>query len=292
MSVRIDTKEGCWTIISVYAPQTGCSDKEKGEFYEALDDVIRSVPEEDFLTIAGDLNGQVGADRREVERVHGGRVGSRNEDGERNLDLAVAHDLAICSTFFAKRESQKMTYCSGGRKTEVDHIFVHVVTQHRPLVADLNVVLPPKVKVRTEPRIRWWKLKGPEQSELKRRVVAAGLPNPDGPVNEIWRLATRTILQCAKDVLGETKGGQKGDRAAWFWNDEVQKAVSEKKEAFKTWQTSRLLEDLAKYKNYKRRAKIASKKELETELLTKSEREDQAWSDLRRPHPSQTADQW
>ncbi|VDL70637.1 unnamed protein product [Nippostrongylus brasiliensis] len=164
MSVRIDTKEGSWTVVSVYAPQTGCPDKEKDDFYEALDDVIRSVPEDDFLTIAGDLNGHVGTDRRGVERVHGGRgVGSKNGDGERILDLAVAHDLAICSTFFAKRESQKMTYSSGGRKTEVDHILVRrralktvrdvkvlpiedVATQHRPLVADLNVILPPKVK--------------------------------------------------------------------------------------------------------------------------------------------------
>ncbi|VDL74425.1 unnamed protein product [Nippostrongylus brasiliensis] len=32
MSVRIDMKEGSWTIVSVYAPQTGCPDKEKDEF--------------------------------------------------------------------------------------------------------------------------------------------------------------------------------------------------------------------------------------------------------------------
>ncbi|VDL76691.1 unnamed protein product [Nippostrongylus brasiliensis] len=219
-----------------------------------------------------------------MERVHGGRgVGSKNGDGERVLDLAVAHDLAICSTSFAKRESQKMTYSSGGRRTEVDHILVRrralktvrdvkvlpiedVATQHRPLVADLNVILPIKVKVKTETRIRWWKLRRPERSELKRRVVAAGRPNPDGPVNETWRLATRTILQCAKDLLGETKGGQKGDRAAWFRNDEVQKAVREKKNAFKTWQMSRLLEDLAKYKEYKRRAKMAVSRAKTTEM--------------------------
>ncbi|WKY00330.1 hypothetical protein Q1695_014859 [Nippostrongylus brasiliensis] len=83
-----------------------------------------------------------------------------------------------------------MTYSSGGRKTEVDHILVRrralktvrdvkvlpiedVAMQHRKLVADLNVILPPKVKVRTEPRIRWWKLRDSEQSELKRREVAA-----------------------------------------------------------------------------------------------------------------------
>ncbi|VDL80466.1 unnamed protein product [Nippostrongylus brasiliensis] len=219
MFVRIDMKEGSWTIVSVYAPQTGCSDKEKDQFCEALDEVIRSVSEDDFPTIVGDLNGHVGTDRRGMERVHGGRgVGSKKET----------------------RESQKMAYNSGGRKTEVVYILMRrralknsarkkvlptedVAAQHRPLVADLNVILLPKVET----------------------------------VNEIRRLATQTILQCAKDVLGETKRGQKEDRAAWFWNDEVQKAVREKENAVRTWQTSRSLEDLAKYKEYKRRARIA-----------------------------------
>ncbi|VDL75422.1 unnamed protein product [Nippostrongylus brasiliensis] len=213
MSLRMETKEGCWTIISVYAPQTSCHEKDKDEFYETLDDVIRSVPDDDFLTIAGDLNGHVGTGRRGLERVHGGRgVGAKNEDGERILDLAVAHDLAICSTFFAKKESQKMTYCSEGRRTEVDHILVRrqdlkavkdvkvlpgedVATQHRPLVADLGVLLPPKMKERAEPKIRWWKVKGPVKSEIKRKMLATGLPNPDGPVNETWQQAAQTILQ-------------------------------------------------------------------------------------------------
>ncbi|VDL77534.1 unnamed protein product [Nippostrongylus brasiliensis] len=139
-----------------------------------------------------------------------------------------------------------MTYCSGGRRTEVDHILVRrqdleavkdvkvlpgkdVATQHRPLVADLSVLLPPKMKERAEPKIRWWKLKGPVKSELKRKVLATGLPNPDGPVNETWRQAEQTILLCASEILGKTKGGQKGDKAAWFWNDEVQKAVRVKR---------------------------------------------------------------
>ncbi|VDL73389.1 unnamed protein product [Nippostrongylus brasiliensis] len=57
-------KDGCWTILSVYAPQTGCSEEEKDKFYITLDDVIRSVSEGEFPTVAGDLNGHVGTNRR------------------------------------------------------------------------------------------------------------------------------------------------------------------------------------------------------------------------------------
>ncbi|VDO75255.1 unnamed protein product [Heligmosomoides polygyrus] len=82
------------TIMSVYAPQTGCPEYDKDEFYLA---------------------------REEAIRVHGGKVvGLLNPDGERNLDLVVAHNLAICSTFFAKRKSQKVTYASGGRRRKMD----------------------------------------------------------------------------------------------------------------------------------------------------------------------------
>ncbi|PIO56238.1 hypothetical protein TELCIR_22363, partial [Teladorsagia circumcincta] len=37
MAVRIDTKE-YWTTFSVYAPQTGCTERETNEFYLRLDE--------------------------------------------------------------------------------------------------------------------------------------------------------------------------------------------------------------------------------------------------------------
>ncbi|EPB73653.1 hypothetical protein ANCCEY_07266 [Ancylostoma ceylanicum] len=118
-----DRYRGFWTVVSVYAPQCGCTEMEKATFYEELDDVIRRVPKSDNLTIGGDFNGHVGQDRRGFERMHGGRgFGSRNQDGERIMELAEAHNLAITSTFFTKRESQKVMYSSGGRKSEKDHV--------------------------------------------------------------------------------------------------------------------------------------------------------------------------
>ncbi|EYC36501.1 hypothetical protein Y032_0890g2886 [Ancylostoma ceylanicum] len=71
--LRIATAEGFWTVVSVYAPQCGCTKMEKATFYEELDDVIRSVPKSDYLTIGGDFNGHVGRDRTGFERMHGGR---------------------------------------------------------------------------------------------------------------------------------------------------------------------------------------------------------------------------
>nr|CDJ94134.1 endonuclease-reverse transcriptase HmRTE-e01 [Haemonchus contortus] len=161
-AVRIDTKEGYWIVISVYAPQTGCPVYEEDEFYLSLDEAIRSVPEGSYLTIARGLNGPVGSERRGLERVHGGGgVGGRNKEGERVLALIIAYDLAVCCTSFAKRKSQKVAYSSGGKETEIDHVLVRrsslktvkdikampgedLASQHRPLLADIAIYLPKK----------------------------------------------------------------------------------------------------------------------------------------------------
>uniref|UniRef100_A0A183GWI8 Reverse transcriptase domain-containing protein n=1 Tax=Heligmosomoides polygyrus TaxID=6339 RepID=A0A183GWI8_HELPZ len=245
MSLRLDTKEGYWTIMFVYAPQTGCSEHDKDDFYLSLEEAI--VPEGDYLSIAGDMNGHVGSGRRGVERVHGGRgIGLINSDGERILDLAIAHDLAVCSTFFAKRESEKVTYASAGGRTEVDHILVRRAA----------------LKAVREVDVIW----GRQRNELRRAVLEAGLPDPAGPVNETWRRVAQTILRCAKETLGETRGGTRGDKSAWFWDEEVQAAVKRKKEAYKLWQKTRAPEHLTAYRKLKRLAKTAVAKAKNAEM--------------------------
>ncbi|EYB91609.1 hypothetical protein Y032_0204g1894 [Ancylostoma ceylanicum] len=203
ISLRIATKDGFWTVVSVYAPQCGCTEADKEAFYEELDDVIRSAPEGDFMTVAGDFNGHVGQDRQGFERVHGGiSFGRRNQEGEGIIELAEVHDLAIASTFFIKRESQKITYCSGGRQSEIDHILVRrqflktvkdvktipgeeIAGQHRPVVADVCIALPKQTKAVREPRIRWWKLTGETQKTFREKIAAVGLPDPCGLIDPV-----------------------------------------------------------------------------------------------------------
>ncbi|PIO64691.1 hypothetical protein TELCIR_13669, partial [Teladorsagia circumcincta] len=64
----MNIKKGYCNIFPVYAPQAGCPEIKKDEFYLRPDDAIRSTPDGDYLTIAGDPNGHVSTDRRSVER--------------------------------------------------------------------------------------------------------------------------------------------------------------------------------------------------------------------------------
>ncbi|XGW22691.1 hypothetical protein V3C99_005138 [Haemonchus contortus] len=74
------------------------------------------------------------------------------------------------------------------------------------------------------------------------------------------------MVGCAKETLGETRDGFRGDEGAWFWNDEVQRVVREKKSAYKHWQKTRVPEDLAAYRISKRLAKAAVAKAKNTKM--------------------------
>ena len=67
----------------------------------------------------------------------------------------------------------------------------------------------------------------------------------------------RDAKKTAKNVLGVTFGKQKEDRETWWWNEEVQKSIKEKKEAKKAWDKIRDENTKKVYKEKKNKAKKA-----------------------------------
>ncbi|KAG9283636.1 craniofacial development protein 2-like, partial [Astyanax mexicanus] len=178
MSIKIHSGEVVLQVISCYAPQTNCTYEEKDKFWEQLDAVIQSIGPEEHLVIGGDLNGHVGSTRNGFHQYHGGQgYGTRNDDGQRILECAEAHNLAIVNTFFRKNAPHLITYSSGGRSTQIDYILVRrqdlkltinakvipsesIGAQHRLLVSDMRLDLGQHCKLRTTlgSRIKWWHL--------------------------------------------------------------------------------------------------------------------------------------
>jgi hypothetical protein len=65
--------------------------------------LVSSVPIFEKLFIGGDLDGHVGSTRVGFDRVHGGfGCGSRNQEGDGVLNLALAFDLNVANTLFRK----------------------------------------------------------------------------------------------------------------------------------------------------------------------------------------------
>ena len=65
------------------------------------------------------------------------------------------------------------------------------------------------------------------------------------------------LRKTAETVLGVTFGKRKGDRETWWWNEEVQKSIKEKKEAKKVWDKIRDENTKNIYKEKKNKAKKA-----------------------------------
>ncbi|VDO21731.1 unnamed protein product [Heligmosomoides polygyrus] len=57
MKIVVVAKERLYHIFSAYAPQTGCSNQAKDEFWSLLDEKTADVPPKDVIIVAGDLNG-------------------------------------------------------------------------------------------------------------------------------------------------------------------------------------------------------------------------------------------
>nr|XP_049692389.1 uncharacterized protein LOC126053698 [Helicoverpa armigera] len=271
-------------VISVYAPQSGCEESVKEKFWE--DCLMMNVQDSEEVYVGGDFNGHVGRESDGYERVHGGRgFGTRNASGETLLQAAGAFDLAITNTWFNKREEHLVTYKSGHHATQIDYFLVKrsslrcvknckvlpgeaLVTQHRLVILDVKVTVSPKSnKDRPPPRIRWRMLEKEECADVFRSQVVekmSEMKEMEGRcVNECWSEMASHIREIAKDVCGESRGKGLIDRDTWWWNDEVQKVLKEKKVAFKEWQNVEIVNASLKddrkriYMEWKRKAKKA-----------------------------------
>nr|XP_034840840.1 craniofacial development protein 2-like [Maniola hyperantus] len=246
-------------IVSVYAPQVGCDDEMKETFWKNFDAVMMGIPQSEEIYIGGDFNSHVGRTNENFERVHGSwGFGTRNREGETLLQSASAFDMVIVNTFFEKRDQHLITYQSGNHRSQIDYFLISrknlntvkdckvipgepLASQHRLLLMEMKVkVQTIKSKPKTLPKIKWYMIEKEECAiEFQRRVVDKMI-EMDGDfqkksVNECWNEMASFMRSVAMDIFGETKNRRRIDKDTWWWSEDVQKVLKEKKDAFKEW---------------------------------------------------------
>ncbi|VDP53773.1 unnamed protein product [Heligmosomoides polygyrus] len=102
----ITLKDRLYHFFSAYAPQTGCSDQAKDEFWSQL--------------------------MRRQQKYR------RKMSSLSLVTLMEAHNLAIVNTVFRKRDSHIISFYSGNTRTQID--FVLMKGRDRRLVTDAKVV--------------------------------------------------------------------------------------------------------------------------------------------------------
>ena len=90
------------TFLSVYAPQSGLSDKVKDLFFYQLHAVTARIPGAEFLIQCGDWNSLVGCAGTGYREVHSGMGYGRpvpDVEGKRTIEYALAFNLLLGNTF-------------------------------------------------------------------------------------------------------------------------------------------------------------------------------------------------
>ena len=210
----------------------------------------------------------------EYEKIIG-RYGTetRNEEGSIVVDFAKRIDFTVVNTYFKKKHEHWATYKNGGKNTQVDYVMCErrdlkemcnckimvnecVAKQHHMVVCKMTLMVKKKKAEKVKPKIRWWKLKVTSCQEALGQEVTRILGREDGLLDE-WNKTAEMLRKVAETVLGVTFGKRKGDRETWWWNDEVQESIKEKKEAKKAWDKIRDENSKKMYKEKKSNAKKA-----------------------------------
>ncbi|KAK3519958.1 hypothetical protein QTP70_008901 [Hemibagrus guttatus] len=270
--------------------EVGCELEEKERFWSELDEVMESIPTGERMVIGADFNGHVGEGNRGDEEVMGKfGVKERNLEGQMIVDFAKRMDMAVVNTYFQKREEHRVTYKSGGRRTQVDYILCRrgnlkeisdykvvvgesVARQHRMMVCRMTMMVCKKKKrSEIEKKTKWWKLKKEECcAEFRqklRQALGGQVVLPDD-----WETTAEVIRETGRKVLGVSSGRRKEDKETWWWNEEVQDSIQRKRLAKKKWDMDRTEENRQEYKELQCRVKrevFKAKQKAYDELYTR-----------------------
>ena len=111
-------------------------------------------------------------------------------------------------------------------------------SQHRLLVGDFKVSIPPQPKPKFGPRIKAWKLRDPEKQAELSEVFKAKAQDSElskaSTVDERWTSLKDKLLQATKQVCG-VFSNHPWRKQTWWWNTKVEEAVKEKRRCFKLW---------------------------------------------------------
>ncbi|KAK3566081.1 hypothetical protein QTP86_025534, partial [Hemibagrus guttatus] len=231
MSLKLEIEGVTLNVVSGYAPEVGCELEEKERFWSELDEVMESIPTGERVVVGADFNGHVGEWNRGDEEVMGKfGVKERNLEGQMVVDFAKRMDMAVVNTYFQKREEHRVTYKSGGRRTQVDYILCR--RGNLKEISDCKVVVGESVA-----------------RQHRMMVCRMTLMVYD------WETTAEVIRKTGRKVLGVSSGRRKEDKETWWWNEEVQDSIQRKRLAKKKWDMDMTEENRQEYKELQRKVK-------------------------------------
>ena len=239
------------TLINIHAPTNEKDDTIKDLFYDELDMVYDSAPNNDIKIVLGDFNAKIGREEyhRETTGPHSLHATSNN-NGFRAIEFAHGKDLQIRSTYLPRKDIHKMTWKSPDGRTfnQIDHVliqnrsahFIHDIKTRRGANCDSDHFLvkikyrsslrPKPHRNRPKPTKKYDVIK--LSSNLYRnkyeetlKTLNSGIEENAASVNENWINLRKTIEEAATKVIGF-----KTNKKSSGWFDEECQRISELKQ--------------------------------------------------------------
>ena len=109
------------TVIQVYILTTNAKEAEVEQVYEDLQDLLELTPKKDVFFIIGDWNAKVRS--QETPGVTG-KIGIRNEAGQRLIEFCQENALVIANTLFQQHKRRLYTWTSpdGQHRNQIDYM--------------------------------------------------------------------------------------------------------------------------------------------------------------------------
>ena len=98
MMVKLIVGKCLMNVVAAYASQTGRSQEEKDNFWEAVWKLIEGIKKMERIMLGGDLNGHVGKESDGYEGVHGGQEYGMRNAGERIVEFCEAAGMIVWHT--------------------------------------------------------------------------------------------------------------------------------------------------------------------------------------------------
>jgi exonuclease III len=181
--MRIKMKPVNILIIQVYAPCEDDEDEEKEQFYERLDQTVKTYKKgRECIVVMGDFNGKVG-ENKEENLIGPYGLGSRNDNGDRVVNFCRRHNLFVTNTWYQQKKSARHTWTAPGRdvKNQIDYVLVDnrfrngvlnskampgadCESDHNPVITSMRIRLQ---RVRKTKQAVKWNLESLKNTEIR-----------------------------------------------------------------------------------------------------------------------------
>jgi len=260
-----------FTIVGVYASVEG-KEQDTEEFYRELQQIMDKIHKNENIILAGDFNGRIGNQPiPECIGTYGEQVTNHNRATLR--DFCAFNKLKITNSFYRHKDIHKFTWEARGTKSVIDYIIINdrlksniedtrvfrgseIDSDHKVVESKFKFLKHAKHSYKKKDKTTYtkppsFKVHLLEQESIRtlyRNRLKGKLTPLIGEIDTDWLKIKEAITKAAEESIGyKTWKNWKWLRT---WNEEIQRAIEEKKASYRKYLQNKTVDYYIEYKRH------------------------------------------